>query len=86
VSQPASDSQPAGETPTEPSTRVERDDPAERLALFVKEHFGGEDPPESLPNNANVGADNATSDDNDKDHNDASPDEAPRQGTTRTEL
>lgn len=92
VSQPVSDSPPTGDQPAEPSTPAERDDPAERLEQFVTSHFGGGDPPESLPENATAGADNAHSDDDDKDNNDrnnnndASPDEAPRQGTTRTEL
>jgi hypothetical protein len=54
-------------------------------------HFGGDDPPESLPDNAHGRADDAQSADRDEDDedddndNDARPDEAPRQGTTKGE-
>ena len=48
-------------------------------------HFGDDDPPESLPDSAHGRADNAHSADRDDNDNDTSPDEAPRQGTTKRE-
>jgi hypothetical protein len=69
---------PTGDPPPSPRRPAERDDPAERLEQFMREHFGGEEPPESLPEIPDGDAD-----DDAEVTDETSPDETPRTGTRR---